>query len=93
MLSQCKEYFELGCHLLNELTTEDQQVLRIKPKEMIEDELNWIQGFSPSNSLALQPADNALLTGHFSLIRTLLTCEGVEKIDVGEDRQYFITLF
>lgn len=84
LLSQCTEYFELGCRLLNGLTDAEQKSLQIDAKQMIEDEIAWLQGFSPSTSQNLQAADSALLAGHFRLIRTLLTCEGILKEEVGK---------
>ncbi|GFQ83735.1 ubiquitin carboxyl-terminal hydrolase 24 [Trichonephila clavata] len=84
LLSQCTEYFELGCRLLHGLTDFDQKRLHIDPKQMIEDEIAWLQGFSPSSSPALQPADSALMAGHFRYVKTLLTCDGVQKEEVGK---------
>lgn len=65
----------------------DQKRLHVDPKQMIEDEINWLQGFSPSSSAALQAADSALMEGHFRLIKTLLTCDGVQKNEAGEFRK------
>ncbi|KFM65449.1 Ubiquitin carboxyl-terminal hydrolase 24, partial [Stegodyphus mimosarum] len=83
-LSQCTEYFELGCRLLSGLTDFDQKRLHIDPKQMIEDEVAWLQGFSTSSIASLQSADSALMAGHFRLIKTLLTCDGVDKRDAGK---------
>ncbi|XP_015922706.1 ubiquitin carboxyl-terminal hydrolase 24 [Parasteatoda tepidariorum] len=84
LLSQCTEYFELGCRLLKGLTDFDQKGLHIDPRQMIEDEVTWLQGFSTSSLPALQSADSALLAGHFRLIKTLLTCDGVHKLEAGK---------
>ncbi len=50
---------------------------------MVEDEVTWLQTFSTSSSAELQGADSALLSGHFHLVKTLLTCDGVRKEDAG----------
>ncbi|KAF8763443.1 Ubiquitin carboxyl-terminal hydrolase 24 like protein [Argiope bruennichi] len=84
LLSQCTEYFELGCRLLHGLTDFDQKRLHVDPKQMIEDEIAWLQGFSPSSSTVLQSADSALMAGHFRFVKTLLTCDGVQKQEVGK---------
>ncbi|CAL1268833.1 unnamed protein product [Larinioides sclopetarius] len=84
LLSQCTEYFELSCRLLHGLTDFDQKRLHVDPKQMIEDEIAWLQGFSPSSSAVLQSADSALMAGHFRYVKTLLTCDGVQKPEVGK---------
>lgn len=50
---------------------------------MVEDEVTWLQTFSTSSQASLQAADSALLSGHFRLIKTLLTCDGVRKEEAG----------
>lgn len=62
----------------------DQKRLHIDPKQMVEDEVSWLQSFSTSSSPHLQAADSALLSGHFRLIKTLLTCDGVRKEEAGK---------
>ncbi|GIY96408.1 ubiquitin carboxyl-terminal hydrolase 24 [Caerostris extrusa] len=84
LLGQCTEYFELCCRLLHGLTDFDQKRLNIDPKQMIEEEISWLQGFSPSTSATLQVADSALMAGHFRYVKTLLTCDGVQKEEVGK---------
>lgn len=70
----------------------DQKRLHVDPKQMIEDEIAWLQGFSPSTSAVLQSADSALMAGHFRYVKTLLTCDGVQKPEVGTT-SLFLVLF
>lgn len=51
---------------------------------MLEDEINWLVNFVPSeNGDDVRLIDNTLLAGHLQLIRTLLTCENVDKVESG----------
>lgn len=84
LLSQCREYFEFVCRILKDLSIAEQQMLHIDAKQMVEDEIAWLQGFSSSSNPDLQVADNALLAGHFNLIKTLLTCEKIQRKDTGK---------
>ena len=79
-MSNCGEYLDLRCELLKNLSLDDQERLNVNAKQMIEDEINWLQMFSPCNRIN----DSALLAGHIKLIRSLLTCEGVSKEEVGK---------
>ncbi len=54
---------------------------------MLEDETAWLCNFVPSKNPELHQTDNTLLAGHLKLVKTLLTCDGVDKKDVGEDMQ------
>ncbi len=79
LLSQCSEYFDLRCTLLRELTARDQALLEKNAQSMVDDELNFLQNFTLCNRYR----DCCLLSGHLRLLEALLTCEGVEKKQVG----------
>ncbi|CAH1774066.1 unnamed protein product [Owenia fusiformis] len=79
MLSQCSQYFDLRCKLLDHLTADQQKRLQINAKSMLDDELDWLDNFVPSEHAQLRETDNMLLAGHIQLIKTLFTCEGVDK--------------
>nr|XP_023674608.1 ubiquitin carboxyl-terminal hydrolase 24 isoform X1 [Paramormyrops kingsleyae] len=85
LLSQCTEYFDLRCQLLDDLTSTEMEQLHISPAAMLEDEINWLDNFEPSWTAELEtsPADNILLAGHLRLIKTLLSLCGTEKEQLG----------
>ena len=47
---------------------------------MIEDEITWLHNFSPCNPIS----DSQLLAGHIRLVKALLSCQGVGKVQVGD---------
>ena len=51
---------------------------------MLEDEIAWLSNFVPSEHPDLKDTDNQLLAGHIKLIKTLFTCEGVDKAEYGK---------
>uniref|UniRef100_A0A671LMJ9 Ubiquitin carboxyl-terminal hydrolase 24 n=1 Tax=Sinocyclocheilus anshuiensis TaxID=1608454 RepID=A0A671LMJ9_9TELE len=79
LLSQCTEYFDLRCQLLDDLTTSEMEQLQIGPAAMLEDEISWLDNFEPTwtNELETSEADNILLAGHLRLIKTLLSLCGI----------------
>ncbi|XP_034036320.1 ubiquitin carboxyl-terminal hydrolase 24 isoform X2 [Thalassophryne amazonica] len=81
LLSQCTEYFDLRCQLLDDLTTSEMEVLKVSAATMLEDEISWLDNFEPSWSSEMETseADNVLLAGHLRLIKTLLSLCGKEK--------------
>ncbi|XP_028817088.1 ubiquitin carboxyl-terminal hydrolase 24 isoform X1 [Denticeps clupeoides] len=85
LLSQCTEYFDLRCQLLDDLTTTEMEQLQISPAVMLEDEINWLDNFEPTWTAELETseADNLLLAGHLRLIKTLLSLCGTEKEQLG----------
>ncbi|GFO40772.1 ubiquitin carboxyl-terminal hydrolase 24, partial [Plakobranchus ocellatus] len=83
LLNQCSQYFELRCRLLEKMSLSEQRSLNIDLESMLEDELAWLSNFVTSRHSDLQQTDNTLLAGHLKLIRTLLTCEGVDKAEHG----------
>uniref|UniRef100_A0A2C9KAF6 Ubiquitinyl hydrolase 1 n=1 Tax=Biomphalaria glabrata TaxID=6526 RepID=A0A2C9KAF6_BIOGL len=83
LLNQCSQYFELRCRLLENLTFNEQQKLGLHPMSMLDDEVIWLCNFVPSRNGELSQTDNTLLAGHLKLMRTLATCEGVEKSSYG----------
>ncbi|XP_013409431.2 ubiquitin carboxyl-terminal hydrolase 24-like [Lingula anatina] len=85
LLSQCTQYFELRCSLLEMLSVDAQKKLQINPTQMLEDEIAWLGNFNPSEQNGMMDTDNILLEGHLNLIRTLFTCDGVEKRSWGKD--------
>ncbi|KAB1268965.1 Ubiquitin carboxyl-terminal hydrolase 24 [Camelus dromedarius] len=90
LLSQCMEYFDLRCQLLDDLTTSEMEQLRISPATMLEDEITWLDNFEPNRTAECETseADNILLAGHLRLIKTLLSLCGAEKEMLGN--YYFI---
>ncbi|XP_014661859.1 PREDICTED: ubiquitin carboxyl-terminal hydrolase 24-like [Priapulus caudatus] len=85
LLAQCTQYFELRAKLLENLTLSEQQDLQVTVSAMLTDELEWLNNFSTSEKPSLVAGDNALLAGHFRLIRSLLMCEGIHKQHVGKN--------
>ncbi|XP_046339329.2 ubiquitin carboxyl-terminal hydrolase 24-like isoform X2 [Haliotis rufescens] len=83
LLNQCSQYFDLRCRLLEGLSVSDQNRLHVDVGSMLEDEIAWLSNFVPSKNPELNQTDNTLLGGHLKLIKTLLTCEGVQKKDIG----------
>ncbi|KAH0519789.1 Ubiquitin carboxyl-terminal hydrolase 24, partial [Microtus ochrogaster] len=85
LLSQCMEYFDLRCQLLDDLTTSEMEQLRISPAIMLEDEITWLDNFEPNRTAECETseADNILLAGHLRLIKTLLSLCGAEKEMLG----------
>jgi ubiquitin carboxyl-terminal hydrolase 9/24 len=79
MTSQCGEYMDLRCSLLQGMSRAEQEVLGENAAQMIEDEITWLFNFSPCSSTA----DSTLLAGHIKLVRALLSCQGVNKEEVG----------
>ena len=61
----------------------EQKQLMVNISSMLEDELGWLTNFVPSEHPDNRDTDNILLAAHLRLIRTLLTCEGVNKQDAG----------
>ncbi|XP_071490931.1 ubiquitin carboxyl-terminal hydrolase 24-like [Diadema antillarum] len=86
ILNQCSQYFELRCRLLEGLRVGSQKPLKVNPMSMLGDEIDWLHNFEPCDSedLNLGATDNNLVAGHLHLIRTLLTCEGVDKRKIGD---------
>ncbi|KAJ0032236.1 hypothetical protein NQD34_002317 [Periophthalmus magnuspinnatus] len=85
LLSQCTEYFDLRCQLLDDLTTSEMDVIKLSAATMLEDEISWLDNFEPSWSSEMETseADNVLLAGHLRLIKTLLSLCGTEKEHLG----------
>ncbi|XP_034559380.1 ubiquitin carboxyl-terminal hydrolase 24 isoform X4 [Notolabrus celidotus] len=85
LLSQCTEYFDLRCQLLDDLTTSEMEVVKVSAAAMLEDEISWLDNFEPSWSSEMETseADNILLAGHLRLIKTLLSLCGNEKEHLG----------
>ena len=51
----------------------------------LQNEIDWILNFTSScENSEIQKLDNKLISGHLNLIRTLLTCEGVNKRETGQ---------
>uniref|UniRef100_A0AAR2M4D3 UBA domain-containing protein n=1 Tax=Pygocentrus nattereri TaxID=42514 RepID=A0AAR2M4D3_PYGNA len=85
LLSQCTEYFDLRCQLLDDLTSTEMEQLQISPAVMLEDEISWLDNFEPTwtSELETSEADNILQAGHLRLIKTLLSLCGSEKEQFG----------
>ncbi|CAL8307093.1 unnamed protein product [Lota lota] len=85
LLSQCTEYFELRCQLLDDLTSSEMEVLKLSAANMLEDEISWLDNFEPSwgSEMETSEADNILQAGHLRLIKTLLSLCGKEKEQLG----------
>lgn len=86
LVSQSSEYFEVRCYLTEGLTHEQQKILGIDSMELLTEEFTWLSTYTfSSNSKELQMIDNVLLLGHLKFIRTLLTCENVDKNQFGRE--------
>ncbi len=86
LLLQSIEYFDLRCQLTENLTLEKQNILNINAKQLLSDELIWLSSYTVSSILnQLRTIDNILFLGHLKFIRTLLTCENVDKNQFGYD--------
>uniref|UniRef100_A0A8C5CHF3 Ubiquitin specific peptidase 24 n=1 Tax=Gadus morhua TaxID=8049 RepID=A0A8C5CHF3_GADMO len=85
LLSQCTEYFELRCQLLDDLTSSEMEALKLSAANMLEDEISWLDNFEPSwgSEMETSEADNILQAGHLRLIKTLLSLCGKEKEQLG----------
>jgi len=79
MTSQCGQYFDLRCRLFQGMSLVEQDILQANAVQMIEDEITWLFNFSPCN----KTNDSTLLAGHIKLVKSLLSCQGVNKKDVG----------
>ncbi|XP_041474973.1 ubiquitin carboxyl-terminal hydrolase 24-like isoform X2 [Lytechinus variegatus] len=86
ILNQSAQYFELRCRLLEGLRVNEQKFLKVNIVSMLGDEIDWLHNFEPGDSedMNLSSTDNTIVAGHLHLIRTLLTCEGVDKRKIGE---------
>ena len=86
VLGQCQQYFDLRCRLLDSLTIKDQKLLQVKTASMLEDEIDWLNNFEPSDTeeSSLWRTDNRVMAGHLQLAKTLLTCEGMDKKKIGK---------
>ena len=58
---------------------------------MLEDEIAWLTNFVPSDHKQSIEVDNRLIAGHLDLVRTGLTCEGVDKVEIGDNFVQFFT--
>lgn len=61
----------------------EQKQLQLDIHSVLEDELGWLINYNPSENPEGREVDNILLAGHLRLIKTLLTCEGINKEDYG----------
>ena len=82
LISQSSQYFNLRCSLLENLTLVEQTAYSIDINKMLNDEINWLNCFTPTKHL--KDIDNILLSGHLLLIKSLLTAENVNKIHIGK---------
>ena len=82
LTSQCGEYFELRCRLLQGLSLAEQELAGARAATMVEDEISWLFNFSPC-SAAAGDRDGVLLAGHIKLLKALLSCQGVDRREVG----------
>lgn len=86
LLSQSIEYFDLRCQLTENLTKQMQTILNINAQEILTNEFNWLSSYTVSTtSNELRTIDNILFVGHLRFIRTLLTCENINKTELGLD--------
>ncbi|CAF0886485.1 unnamed protein product [Rotaria sordida] len=86
LLAQSIEYFDLRCQLMENLTKEKQDILGINAKILLSNEFSWLSTYTISLiSNELRTIDNVLFIGHLKFIRTLLTCENINKNKIGID--------
>ena len=63
----------------------EQESFGISAVTMLKEELAWLEEVQvPSGPC---PSFHTLLAGHLQLCRILFTCEGVDKKDLGEQRE------
>ena len=65
------------------MTKGQQTILDIDAKQLLSVELTWLSAYAVSTSKELRVIDNILFMGHLKFIRTLLTCEDIDKNEVG----------
>ena len=86
LLSQSIEYFDLRCYLTENLSQSMQTILHLNARQVLNNEFNWLSTYTVSTaSNELRTIDNILFMGHLKFIRTLLTCENINKIEFGID--------
>ena len=86
LLGQSLEYFDLRCQLTEGLTQTQQDILHINARQLLTDELTWLSSYTISTtSDELRAIDNTLFLGHLKFIRTLLTCENIDKNQCGNE--------
>ncbi|CAF0953347.1 unnamed protein product [Adineta ricciae] len=86
LLAQSVEYFDIRCQLTENLSKEMQKLLKIDAKQILTNEFNWLSTYTVSStSNELRGIDNILFMGHLRFIRTLLTCDNINKIEFGRD--------
>lgn len=78
-------------------------MLGISALQMLEDETGWLTNFTATREVtrerpesgvtALRNADNVLLAGHLTLISALMSCEGINKNEIGIVSYCFQTIF
>ncbi|UJR33560.1 hypothetical protein I4U23_020999 [Adineta vaga] len=86
LLAQSIEYFDLRCQLTENLTKEQQEILDINAKQLLTNEFEWLSTYTVSlSSNELRSIDNILFMGHLKFIRTLLTCENIDKNELGQE--------
>ncbi|XP_077980970.1 ubiquitin carboxyl-terminal hydrolase 24-like [Glandiceps talaboti] len=84
LLGQCSQYFDLRCRLLEGLSSAEQKNLQINCTSMLDDEIAWLDNFDPSEHDDNGETEETLLTGHLKLMKTLFTCEGINKRKFGK---------
>ena len=72
------------------ISEKDQESLQIDVNSVLEDELGWLANYNPSDNPEGHEIDNIMLAGHLRLIKTLLTCEGVNKEDYGKMQELYL---
>uniref|UniRef100_S4RRQ4 Uncharacterized protein n=1 Tax=Petromyzon marinus TaxID=7757 RepID=S4RRQ4_PETMA len=82
LLAQCKEYFDLRCRLLEDMTDTDMKMLEVSPAAMLEDEITWLDNYEPPAALWCH-SGTSLLAGHLRLINTLLMLSTQDKDQIG----------
>jgi hypothetical protein len=81
LILQSGQYFNLRCHILDNMSLYEQQKYSIDINKMLNDQINWFSNFTPTQSL--KKIDNSLLSGHLSLTKALLTCETADRERIG----------
>ena len=61
------------------MTRMEQELLAALAPGMVEDEISWLFNFSPCHN----SSDSVLLAGHIKLLKALLSCQGVDRREVG----------
>jgi hypothetical protein len=83
LISKSCQYFRLRSALLQNMTLDEQSAYQVDIQNMLSSECTWFLNFTTTR--CLKHLDDILLIGHLCLTKSLLTCEGANKTDCGDE--------